>query len=143
MATTHQRPGCRALGLQNIFFSFHLRTVKNGLRSAETIGVPITVNGLARAETIELALHYPLKDLVCDSSVDLSGYAKRDVPGEQWRRAVSLLKNSRMPSREQLPQSMRYSTYLAIPITSRSSRSDSVTVPTAFAPCEYSPPKYR
>ena len=126
--------------LSGVGLAEHFLSLSSSNEKTDTVGgtisVPITVNGLARAETIELALHYPLADLVYDSSVDLSGI-KVDVPGEQWQ-GRSLL---RIPN----AQPGAVTAYALFNVFSDTDYQplvtfDSVTVPTAFAPCEYSLP---
>lgn len=106
----------------------------------DTIGgevvVPITVGGLARAETIELVLHYPLDDIEYDSSVNVAG-ARVDIPGEQW------------PGRSKLrivgATSGAIAAYARFKVFSDTSYDpqvifDSMNIPTSLTPCEYLPP---
>jgi|GEM_PF-1831694 len=98
-----------------------------------TVAVPIIVDGLARAETIELVLHYPLADLVYDGSFDPAG-TKVDIPGEQW------------PGRSKLRimgvQDSAIAAYARFDVFSDTSYTpqvtfDSLNVPTQLGPCEY------
>ncbi len=97
------------------------------------VAVPITINGLARAETVELVLHYPLADLVYDGSFDPAG-TNVDIPGEQW------------PGRSKLrimgATSGAVAAYARFKVFSDTAYNpqitfDSLNVPTALTPCEY------
>jgi photosystem II stability/assembly factor-like uncharacterized protein len=120
----------------------HTLTVSAGSATiyADTIGdsvaVPITINGLAHSETVEMVLHYPLPDLVYRGSFDASGTSV-DVPGEQWP-GRSLL---RIPNAEPgiVAAHARFTVFSDTdyePLISF----DSMTVPTATVACEYSVP---
>jgi photosystem II stability/assembly factor-like uncharacterized protein len=100
------------------------------------VAVPITVGGLAHAETIELVLRYPLNDIEYDSSVNVAG-ARVDIPGEQW------------PGRSKLrivgATSGAIAAYARFKVFSDTSFDpqvifDSMNIPTALTPCEYLPP---
>jgi photosystem II stability/assembly factor-like uncharacterized protein len=102
----------------------------------DSIAVPITVNGLARAENVELVLHYPLGDLVYDSSVDRSG-AIVDIPGEQWPgRSKLRIVNAQPGAVAAYARFYVYSDTDYNPLVTF----DSVSVPTSLGPCEYSLP---
>jgi photosystem II stability/assembly factor-like uncharacterized protein len=98
-----------------------------------TVGVPITINGLERAETIEMVIHYQAPDLVYDSSVDTRG-VKVDVPGEQWSgRSLLRIPNAQPGTVTAYARFNVFSDTNYDPLVTF----DSVTVPSEFAACEY------
>ena len=102
------------------------------------VAVPITVDGLVHAETIELVLHYPLPDLEYDSSVDLAG-TRVDIPGEQWQGRSKLRIAGAMSGAV-----AAYSRFNVFSDTDYDPQVtfDSMSIPTALTPCEYLlPPK--
>ncbi len=100
------------------------------------VSVPIIVDGLARAETIELVLHYPLADLDYVGSFDPTG-TKVDIPGEQWlgrsKLRITGAKDSAVAAyaRFNVFSDTAYDPQITF---------DSLDVPTALTPCEYVPP---
>ncbi|HZK75979.1 MAG TPA: T9SS type A sorting domain-containing protein, partial [Candidatus Kapabacteria bacterium] len=109
-------------------------------QKTDTIGgmvaVPITVDGLAHAETIELVLHYPLADLDYMGSFDLLG-TKVDIPGEQWPGRSKLRITGAMDG-----TIAAYAHFNVFSDTAYNPQItfDSLDVPTALTPCEYVPP---
>jgi len=97
-----------------------------------TVDVPLTINGLARAEDIELVAHYdgglPYRGSFSAASVSL------DLPGEQWQGRSKLRILQAMPG--QVAGYARFEVYedsLAKPMV----WFDSVVVLSPMVPCEY------
>ncbi len=101
-----------------------------------TVNVPITINGLARPENVELVLNYPLPDLEYVGSFDPTG-TEVDVPGEAWSgRSLLRIMNA---------QPNAVAAYTRFNVFSDTDYDpavtfDSLDVLTAIAPCEYSIP---
>ncbi len=100
------------------------------------VNVPITINGLARPEQVEIVLHYPLPDLDYAGSFDPTG-TKVDVPGEQWPgRSLLRISNAEPGAVAAYARFNVFSDTDYQPVVTF----DSLNVTTAIAPCEYSAP---
>ncbi len=115
-------------------------TATSSIRVLDTIGgevsVPITINGLAHAENVEMVLNYPLPDLQYVGSFDPSG-TQVDVPGQQWP-GRSLLRIMNVEP-GQVAANARFNVFSDTdynPIVTF----DSVNITTATSSCEYAPP---
>ncbi len=101
-----------------------------------TVGVPITIDGLARAETVEIVLHYPLPDLQYVGSFDPSG-TQVDVPDEQWPgRSLLRIANAEPNAVAAYARFNVFSDTDYDPVVTF----DSLDVTTATTSCEYSIP---
>jgi photosystem II stability/assembly factor-like uncharacterized protein len=115
-------------------------TTSSAIRVLDTIGgevsVPITINGLAHAENVEMVLNYPLPDLQYVGSFDPSG-TQVDVPGQQWpgRSLLSIMNVE--PG--QVAANACFNVFSDTdynPIVTF----DSLVITTATSSCEYAPP---
>ncbi len=112
----------------------------SSIASTDTIGatveLPITIDGLAHAETVEMVLQYPLPDLEYLGSFDPSGNPV-DVPGASWPgRALLKIPNAKSDTIAAYAHFNVFSDTAYDPIVTF----DSVNVLTASASCEYSSP---
>ena len=100
-----------------------------------TVAVPITISGLARAENVELVLHYQ-GNVDYLGSVDEAGNAV-DVAGEQWPGRSKLRIQGVLPS--SIAAEARFNVF-ADSNGSPQVSFDSVMVLTSVTPCEYIAP---
>jgi photosystem II stability/assembly factor-like uncharacterized protein len=104
--------------------------------SGATDSIPITIGNLARAETIELDLHYPTADLDYKGSVDALGNSV-DIPGTTTNGFSKLRILNAQPG--------EVNAYARFNVFSDTDYSpivtfDNLQVPTAINPCAYSLP---
>jgi hypothetical protein len=115
-------------------------TASSSNEKTDTIGgavnVPITINGLARPENVDVVLHYPLPDLQYVGSFDPAG-THVDVPGQQWPgRSLLSIMNAEPNAVAAYARFDVFSDTDYDPVVTF----DSLDVLTAIAPCEYSIP---
>jgi hypothetical protein len=100
-----------------------------------TVSVPITINGLAHTENVDLVLHY-------NGTLDYLGSfspigTTLDLPGEQWRGRSALRIIAAGPG--QIAGYAKFNVFNDSNIAANATF-DSVNVITASSPCEYSTP---
>jgi photosystem II stability/assembly factor-like uncharacterized protein len=126
--------------LSGVGLTTHILSLSSANQKTDTVGgtiaVPITINGLAHSETVDVVLHYPVADMDYVGSVDLTGKSV-DVTAPPWfGRSLLQIPNAAPGAVAAYAKFNVFSDTNYLPFVTF----DSVTVPTSIAVCQYKLP---